>query len=407
MKRSTLAAILLLVLVVPAAVAAADVERMMEIITRLSSPELKGRGTGTPESALAAAFIAEEFEAAGLLPGGDTAGSWYEDWTDSETGMTLRNVVGVLPGRNPAFSGQSMVIGAHYDHLGVGAAGENSGTVYPGADDNASGVAVLVETARAVMLTSEPERTIVFAAFTGEETGRKGSRWYVRNHRQHPASKCSAMVNLDTVGRLGKNKLIVLGGGSAREWPDLFNEIEKTTRVEVVLSIQDLDTSDQKSFHEAGVPAVQLFSGPHEDYHRPTDSVKKIDVRGLEKVALLSRALVMYLANLPGPLTSTVTRAAETASAAPPRDRKVSLGIVPDFTYNEQGVRLSGAAAGGPAAAAGLRDGDIIIAADDRKIISLKDLSDLLKTKQPGDTLTVRFQRQGKELKTTVVLKEK
>jgi len=383
--------------------------RMMETIRFLASPELKGRGLGTPELDQAAAYIAKEFESLGLMPGGDKEGSWYEEWTDPDTGMKMRNVIGFLPGRNPAFAGQSIVAGAHYDHLGAGGPGslrENAGKVHPGADDNASGVAVLLDAARAVSLKLEPERTIVFAAFTGEESGRKGSRWYVRNRTLYPAAKCIAMINLDTVGRLGKNKLIAIGGGSAREWPGIFDEIGKALGVGIAVSTQELDASDQKSFHEAGVPAVQLFSGPHADYHRPTDTPNKIDEQGLEKVAVVARALILYLANLPAPLTATLS-AAEVQQAPVRSDRKVTSGIVPDFTYNEKGVRIGGTSPGGPAAAAGLREGDIIIRMDDKPVVGLRDLSDLLKTKQPGDRVTVLFLRQGKELKTAVVLKEK
>jgi hypothetical protein len=214
------------------------------------------------------------------------------------------------------------------------------------------------------------------------------------------------MINLDTVGRLGKGKLIILGAASAKEWGTLFQEAAKPLKLEIAESAQDLDSSDQKSFHEAGVPAVQLFTGPHLDYHRPTDTADKIDGKGLAKIAMLTRSVVFTLANLPAPLTRTIT-AAPGAAPGPRIDRKVTIGVIPDFTYNEQGVRLGGIQPGGPAEAAGMKQGDIIIQAGTASISVLKDLSDVLKTKQPGDRLPVRFLRNGREMKTELEVKER
>jgi len=366
-----------------------------------------GRGVGTPELDKAAAFIASRFESVGLLPGGPANGSWFQEWTDPESKARMRNVVGILPGRNPELARESVVIGAHYDHLGMtGASKENAGKMHPGADDNASGVAVLLELASRLPLVANMERSVVFVAFTGEEAGRKGSRYYVRNERRYPAAKAIAMINLDTVGRLGKGKLIILGSGSAKEWSAILQEIAKPLKIEIAEVAQELDSSDQKSFQEAGVPAVQLFTGPHADYHRPTDTAEKIDGKGLAKVATVARAVAFYLANRPEPLTATVPSSPAGAPALR-TDRKVTLGIVPDFTYNGQGVRLGGTSPDSPVERAGLRMGDVVIQAGNTPIAVLKDLSDVLKTKQPGDRLPLRFLRNGKEMKTVVELKER
>lgn len=382
-------------------------EGMMETVKYLSGGEFMGRGIGTPELDKAAAFIASRFEAVGLLPGGSENGSWFQEWTDPESRTKMRNVVGILPGRNPDLSRESVVIGAHYDHLGTkGVSKENTGKVHPGADDNASGVAVLLELASRLPLVANMERTVVFVAFTGEEEGRKGSRYYVRNERRYPAAKAIAMIDLDTVGRMGKNKLIVIGSGSAKEWSPFFQEAGKSLKIEIAEMSQELDSSDQKSFQEAGVPAVQFFTGPHADYHRPTDSFDKIDGKGLAKVATMARAAAFYLANHPAPLTATI-KASPAGAPAPRADRKVTLGIVPDFTYNGQGVRLGGTSPDGPVAKAGLRTGDVVIQAGTTSIAVLKDLSDVLSTKQPGDRLPLRYLRNGKELKAEVELKER
>ena len=383
-------------------------EGMLETVKHLADVKLRGRGIGTPELDTTAASIAKRFEAVGLQPGGDAGGSWYQEWVDPSTKLRMRNVVGILPGRNPDLARESVVIGAHYDHLGIqGGSKQNEGKVHPGADDNASGVAVLLELASRLPLVANMERSAVFIAFTGEETGRKGSRYYVQNAKQYPAARITGMINLDTVGRLGKGKLIILGAGSAQEWSAIFQEAAKPLQLALAESTQDLDSSDQKSFHEAGVPAVQLFTGPHADYHRPTDTADKIDGKGLAKIATLTRAVAFTLGNLPAPLTRTVTAAPGAVPAAPRSDRKVSIGVIPDFTYNEQGVRLGGSQPGGPAEAAGMKQGDIIIQAGTMPISVLKDLSDVLKTKQPGDKLPVRFLRNGKEFQAIVEVREK
>jgi S1-C subfamily serine protease len=170
--------------------------------------------------------------------------------------------------------------------------------------------------------------------------------------------------------------------------------------------MQDLDSSDQKSFLEAGVPAVQLFTGPHADYHRPSDTPDKIDGKGLAKIAMTVRTVAFYLATQPAPLTRTVA-AAPAAPSGPRSDRKVTIGAIPDFTHNGTGIKLGGTTPGGPAAMAGMKEGDIIVQAGGASIIGLKDLSDVLKTKQPGDKLPIRFLRNGKETQTVVEVKEK
>ena len=386
---------------------AIEPEGMMATLTYLADEKFRGRGVGSPELDQVAAFIATKFESVGLLPGGEPSGSWYQEWMDPDRSMRMRNVVGILPGRNPELARESVVIGAHYDHLGMkGTSQESAGKVHPGADDNASGVAVLLEMASRLTLVANMERPVVFVAFTGEETGRKGSRYFVQNEKRYPVSSVTGMINLDTVGRLGKGKLIILGAASAKEWGTLFQEAAKPLKLEIAESTQDLDSSDQKSFHEAGVPAVQLFTGPHLDYHRPTDTADKIDGKGLVKIAMLTRTVAFTLANLPAPLTRTVTAAPGVASG-PRMDRKVTIGVIPDFTYNEQGVRLGGTQPGGPAEAAGMKQGDIIIEAGNAPISELKDLSDVLKKKQPGDRLPIRFLRKGREMKTELEVRER
>ncbi len=405
-------------------------ERMMDDVRALADPSLDGRGLGTPGLDRAAEHIAARFRALGLAPGGDAPGSYFQTWTadpGAPVGPTrLRNVVAVLPGTRPEWAAQSVVVGAHYDHLGRGwpdvRAGDE-GRVHPGADDNASGVAAMLELARVLAERGPQERSVVFAAFTGEEAGKLGSRHYLEqageqagektrenageqageNAGEHagpyPAGGVIGMINLDTVGRLGDGKLLVLGASSAREWVHVFRGAGFVTGVAVESVARDLDSSDHASFVAAGVPAVQLFSGANEDYHRPGDTADKVDAAGLVKVAAVLDEAVSYLAARPEPLTSTLDGGSGTrAAAARPGARRASLGTVPDFTHTGRGVRLDGVVDGSPAARAGLREGDVIVGIDARDVDGLQGYADALRALAPGDTITVRLLRDGQPL---------
>jgi hypothetical protein len=383
-------------------------ERMMEAVRHLSGDGLKGREIGTPEIDKAADYIALMFKEAGLMPGGDH-GSYFQQWDMPHGKKGMKNVIAVIAGKKPGFDHESVVIAAHYDHLGLGMSvgrSEDRGKVHPGADDNASGVSVLLELARVLKGSLNPDRNIVFAAFTGEEEGKLGSMYYVRHEKRYPVGQCIGMVNLDTVGRLGGKKLLVLGAGSAAEWVHILRGAGFVTGIDIETVSEELDSSDQKSFQDAGVPAVQLFSGPHLDYHRPTDTADKIDAAGLVKVASVAKEVIEYLASREGPLSSALKPGAPAESSSKP-ERRVSLGTVPDFAYQGRGIRLSGVAPGSPAEAAGLREGDVIVSMNDREVKGLKGLSDVLKSLSPGDRISVTFLRDGGERTVQAVVKGK
>ncbi|UCF03120.1 MAG: M20/M25/M40 family metallo-hydrolase [Deltaproteobacteria bacterium] len=381
-------------------------KRMLETVRFLSSEELRGRGLGTEELDRAAQFIAGKFQEAGLKPAGNSKGGYFQIWEDQsespERRASLRNVVGVIPGRNPEGRAQLLVVGAHYDHLGLGwpdVREEHRGKIHHGADDNASGVAVLLELARVLGKSLKPNSTVVFVAFTGEEAGRKGSKYFVANQKPFSSEQTLGMLNLDTVGRLEDKKLLVLGAGSAREWIHIFRGAGYVAGVGVETVSKELDSSDQKSFQEAGVPAVQLFTGPHLDYHRPTDIVDKIDPDGLLKVASVAKEVIEYLAKREEPLTNTLKPDSHVESAVK-KTRKVSLGIIPDFAYGGEGCRLSGVVPGSPAESSGLREGDVIVRIGSDAVLNLRDLSNILKSLNPGDRISITFLRADKEMKS-------
>jgi len=359
-------------------------ERMIATVAELASPAMRGRGAGTPELDRAADSIAAAMRSAGLelLPPDPAA----------------KNVIGVLRGTKPEWAEQSVVVGAHYDHLGTGA----DGVVRPGADDNASGVAVLLELARQMAAAGPQPRAIVFAAFADEETGRLGSKRYVARAAPWPASKTIGMVNLDTVGRLRTGKLLVLGTGTAGEWIHIVNGAGYVTGVPVEGVAGDPGGSDQASFTEAGVPAIQLFTGANVDYHAAGDTPDKIDGDGLVKVAAVARECVAYLATRDRPLSAAIGGASPAAASGAPR--RASLGTVPDYAFAGPGVRIGGTTPGSPAEAAGLREGDVIVGLGDRTIATLAEFSEALKSLPPGAKVTVVFRRDGVVKRADAVL---
>jgi len=314
--------------------------------------------------------------------------------------MELTNLVGVIPGTDP--SAAPVLIMAHLDHLGFGwpdVRRGNEGLLHPGADDNASGVAVMLEVARHMAAGPRPLRTVIFAAVTGEEAGRIGSRRLLESMEVKPHS----CLNLDTVGRFGTGGLLVLGTESAREFPHIFMGIGYTTGVASTIVAEPLDASDQVSCMEHGVPAVQLFTGANADYHRPTDTAAGIDGPSLARVAEVAAAAAEYLAGREEPLHSNVEAGA--APKKPQASRKVSLGTMPDFAFPGPGGRGAGVMEGSAAAAAALEAGDVILAVDGEEISDLRSYSKLLKACAPGQTIRLRVRRGGEEIHVPATLR--
>ena len=390
--------------------------RMMSDITHLSSESFKGRELGTPELDTAATYIAKQFQQIGLTPGGDS-NSYFQIWQQDiglpKGNITLRNVIGILPGTNPQLAGQSLIIGAHYDHLGMGwpdVRAAHQGKIHHGADDNASGIAVMLELARQIVPKWQPERTIIFVAFTGEEADLLGSKHYIRNTKNYPTEKIIAMLNLDTVGRLENNPVTVFGTGTARELVHVFRGASFVTGIPVNAVQDDFGSSDQAAFIQAGVPAVQFFASAHEDYHAPGDTVDKIDSAGLVKVAAILKEATEYLANRIEPLTVTLpsqTTQAEPTEAKAKEKRTASLGTVPDFSYQGEGVRVDNVLPGSPAQQAGLQPGDILIQLAGRPISDLAAYAAILRSLKAGEKVELKYRRDDTVVEAEAVLVER
>jgi aminopeptidase N len=393
---------------------------LLEHVAYLADPARQGRMPGSEGHDAAARYIADRFKAFGLAPGG-AEGSYLQPLSmavgENRETKTAANVVGVIPGTKAEWKDQSVLVTAHFDHLGTGwpdVRKGNEGKVHPGADDNASGVAVMLELARALSGAEKPSRSIVFVAFTGEEAGLVGSKYYVEHAGRFPVAKIIGVINLDTVGRLGDQKVSILGTGTAAEWQHIFRGASFVTGVESRNVPESAQASDQMSFIQVGVPAVQVFTSAHADYHRPTDTVDKIDGPGLVKVAMLTREGVTYLAERPEPLTNTIAGAPAPGSkpASPPAPvagttRRVSFGTVPDFAFEGPGVRVTGLVPGSPAEKAGIHAGDVLTSIDGKPVANLQGFSTVLATLAPGQTVRAVVVREGKEVAVSVTLVER
>ena len=386
----------------------------LDDIKFLSDDRLGGRLTGSPGADTAAAYLARRFEAVGLQ---SAAGGWFQTFTIARdapvaqhahvAGLKGSNVIGLLPGRDPILRNEAVIVGAHYDHLGLGGFGsldpDSTGRVHNGADDNASGTAMLISIAER-LAADRPARTIVFIAFSGEELGLLGSAYYV-NHPIYPLSTTMAMINLDMVGRLRQKRLIVYGSRTATEFPALLDSLNWHAGLDLHAHGDGYGPSDQSSFYAAGRPVLHFFTDLHEDYHRTTDDWQKINVDGFEQVTRFVTGLVTALADRPGGLTPVAASTPLSAAPAPAspggstQGYGAYLGTVPDMSDSPGGVRLLGVRAGSPAEKAGLRGDDIITKIGDMAVTDLQAMTDALRSHEPGDTVDIVV-RRGNDVTT-------
>ena len=324
----------------------------------------------------------------------------------------VRNVVGVLKGSDPALAQETVIIGAHYDHLGrsgrFSMAQNSTGQIHHGADDNASGTAAVIEMAKAAASArSDFRRSLLFMTFAGEEHGLLGSSHYV-NHPTLPLESTVAMVNLDMVGR-SAGRIMVDGLGNAPSIEEDLKAAESTSS----LSLKALrggpgaGASDDATFLLRKIPAINFFSGFHSDYHRPSDTWEKIDAAGGAAVGDLALALARQLANRVQrpPFVETVKQDPHTSgSAGAVSGYGPYFGSVPDFANEGQGVKFAEVRSGSPAAKAGLRSGDVMTSFGGASIKTLYDFTFALREKKPGDKVEVTVLREGKPLTVTVEL---
>jgi len=325
---------------------------------------------------------------------------------------TVNNVAGIVPGATE----EHLILGAHYDHLGLGEqhslAPSLVGQIHPGADDNASGVAGLIELARLFAAPGPArQRGIVFLAFAGEELGLLGSGHYV-NQPLLPLNKAVAMINLDMIGRVRGSKVFVGGMGTGSTFRFLIEEEAKKLSFQLDLSTGGLGSSgsDHTSFLSKQVPALFLFSGLHGDYHKPSDTWEKIDGPAAAR-------LLEFVFEMAGKLAAAAERPQFVrGSEAPPAGASTGsvgggygpyFGSIPDFAERESGVKFADVREGSPAAKAGLKPGDILVEFDGKPVKNLYDFTYLLRSRKPGDRVEVAVRREGKPLRVEVTLEQR
>jgi hypothetical protein len=334
------------------------------------------------------------------------------DITLKRSSADVRNVLAYLPGTG-SHADEFVIVGAHYDHLGAGQLGHTlglPGSIYHGADDNASGTAAVLELAEKMQRSGPLPRSVIFALFTAEEEGLIGSSWFVK-HPPIPLEKVVAMLNLDMVGRLRDENLLTGGWGTAPNFDSMLKEATAGLPIKTQsFEKGGLGPSDHMSFALHKIPVLFLFTGLHGDYHRPTDTADKINYAGIDEVVTVSQRLLTAMAEMPrqtydGSSDSKSTMALATGHG---NGRRAALGVVPDFNSveSQNGVAISGVRQASPADVAGLKDGDVITRFNDKSMNNLQDLSDALSQANPGDKVILKVQRQGKQIQLQATLEE-
>jgi hypothetical protein len=323
------------------------------------------------------------------------------------------NVVARIPANVPPAERASgeLVVGAHYDHLGYGGVHSltpDSSAPHVGADDNASGVAAILEVARELKAAPRLKQDVLVIAFSAEESGVLGSSHLVFDP---PAGidpkKLRAMLNLDMVGRLRDDQLTVLGAKTATEWQALVSAACDRARIDCALSGDGYGPSDQTSFYAAGVPVLHFFSGSHRDYHKPSDTADRVNAAGAGQIAALVGDVARSITELPGPLAFQAV--APDAPKGDLRSFNASLGTIPDYAgpTDGGGVLLSGVRPGSAAEKAGLKRGDTLVSLGKTELKSLHDLMFVLNSAKPGQTTTARIKRDGKVIALPVTFEER
>ncbi|HKY61554.1 MAG TPA: M20/M25/M40 family metallo-hydrolase [Gemmatimonadota bacterium] len=374
----------------------------------LAHDSLEGREAGRPGSAKAARWLSSRFAEIGLTApqGGHLRPFTFPTGVRSyphalhEPGSardTTANIVGWVPGRDPVRREEAVLVGAHYDHLGWGGFGSlapGRRAIHNGADDNASGVAGVLELAQRIV-ADPPARTVVFVLFGAEELGTLGSQRYVESP-DWPLEKTVAMVNLDMVGRL-RRTLTVFGTGTSTAWPKVLAGLEPGPGWTIRTVPDGFGPSDHASFYGAGVPVLMFFTGPHEQYHRPDDDLVTIDAAGEVEVLERVEAVVRRAGD-----GRSIPYAEAPETQPRPMAFKVALGVLPDYGFEGPGLRLSGIRPGGPAERAGLEAGDVIVRLAGAEIGDVYDYMEILADLEAETAVPVRVERDGRAIDLTV-----
>lgn len=377
-------------------------------ISYLASDLLKGRGTSSAEEKMAADYIAKEFKKYGLKPGNKDS-YFYEfkfkknpDPHDTATATIPerkgQNVLAFLDNQAP----YTIVIGAHYDHLGLGH-DKNSrdanpeGKIHNGADDNASGTSGVLALANYYATNKIKEKyNFLFMCFSGEELGLIGSKKWC-DAPTLPLEKITYMINMDMIGRLNDStkKIIIYGVGTSPVWVPIIDSVK--TNFSIKKDSAGIGPSDQTSFYLKNIPVLHFFTGQHEDYHKPGDDADKINYEG-EAAVLEYIIRVISATDHLDKLTFLKTRNPDTGKSS----FKVTMGVMPDYAFEGKGLRIDGVTDGKPASKAGIQKGDVVIKLGDMEVKDVQEYMKALSKHNKGDTVPVKLLRDGKEIEVKV-----
>lgn len=368
----------------------------------LSSDYLQGRNTGSPQEKMAANYIIQRFKEIGLNPMGES-GTWLQRFEfeynanphSEEAGKKIggRNVLGYID----SGAEHTVIIGAHYDHIGSGAVGSRhtgSPEIHNGADDNASGVTSLFYIADYLKNRSKAKaNNYLFIAFSGEEYGLYGSKYFVGDPTID-LTKVTYMLNMDMVGRLNQEReLIVNGVGTSPVWKNILDQIE-VGELSLTTTESGIGASDHTSFYLKDIPVLHFFTGLHQQYHKPGDDAPLINFEGMFSVSKFIIALIEMLDDQDKlAFTKTKDEAQRTAAAF-----KVTLGVMPDYTFSGEGMRVDAVLDDRPAAKAGMEGGDIIIKIGDKEVKNIYDYMEGLALFKIGDQTQIVVKRGEDEL---------
>lgn len=389
--------------------ALAQIESLKEDVTVLSSDIMEGRQTGTKGEAEAAKYISQRFSDLKLIKKGTDG--YFQTFSfkpktnphdevvfinTSEDGtITGTNILGYIDNNAP----NTIIIGAHYDHLGYGGDGSldasKAKSIHNGADDNASGVAVMLDLAKKLQ-TTNTNNNYLFMAFSGEEMGLLGSNFFVKNATLD-IKNVNYMINMDMVGRLNTEKtLAVYGVGTTPRFKQSLTV--NNTGFKLVEHASGVGPSDHTSFYLADIPVLHFFTGQHEDYHKPSDDYDKLNYEGMNSISHYIFDVISDL-NIAGKLPF---RATKNESEEVPRF-KVGLGVMPDYMYDGVGMRIDGVIEDRAAQKAGILKGDVIIKIGDYDTQDMMAYMKALSTFKEGDSTTIVLEREGKQVTVTLV----
>ncbi len=384
-------------------------QRIEEDVTFLADDKLEGRGTGTEGEKLASEYIAARFKKLGLTPKG-TDGYFQEftftpkkdphskaKFTDTiaDTTITGRNVIGFIDNN----AENTIIIGAHYDHLGYGGKGSGSlstetDLIHNGADDNASGVAVMMNLADRLS-EANTSNNYLFMAFSGEEMGLLGSNYFNKN-ATFDLTKANYMINMDMVGRLKQDStLAVYGVGTSPIWKQTINSLN--TEFHLIEEESGVGPSDHTSFYLSDIPVLHIFTGQHENYHKPSDDSDLLNYEGMYAISDYIFAIISDLDDN----EKLVFQKTKNSEKDTPRF-KVTLGVMPDYMFEGKGMRIDGVTDDRPAHNAGILKGDVVVKMGDLEIEDMMDYMKGLGQFEKGDTAKVLVEREGKVVETEV-----